>query len=69
MGLCLFVVVGLYAKGIICSVQTGRIPTFFIGHSSCFCRIVATIDEDRKMALQYVVALLYKGVWVVIHSY
>lgn len=69
MGLCLFVVVGLYVKGISCSVQMGRIKTFFMGGSSCFCSICATIDEDRKMALQCVVALVYKRAWVVIQSY
>lgn len=69
-GLCgaLFVCVGLDVKGISCSVQMGRIMTFFIDGSSCFCRIVATIDEDRKMALWCVVILVYKGVWAVIHS-
>jgi len=68
-GLCLFVAVGLYVRGISCNVQMGRVLTFFAGGSSCFCRIAATIDEDRKMVLQSVVALVYKGVWVVIHSY
>lgn len=65
----LFVVVGLYVKGISSSVQMGRILIFFIGGSSCFCRIVATIDEDRKMALQCVVALVRKELRAVIHSY
>lgn len=60
--------VGLDVKGISCSVQMGRIMTFLIDGSSCFCRIVATIDEDRKMALWCVVILVYKGVWAVIHS-
>lgn len=56
-------------QGVSCSVQMGRILTFFIGRSSCFCRVATTVDEDKKMALQCVVALLYKGVWIVIHSY
>lgn len=52
-GLCgaLFVVVALCVKGISCRVEMGKIPTFFIGGSSCFCRIVATIDDGRKMPL------------------
>lgn len=58
MKLCLFVV-GLEVKGISSSAQVGRIMTFFIDGSSCFCRIVATIDEDSKMALWCVVVLVY----------
>lgn len=65
----LFVFVGLYAKSISCSVQMARILTFFIGDSSCFCRIAATIDAGGKMTLQCVVAVVYEGVWIVIHSY
>lgn len=45
------IVLGLYVKSISCSVQMNRILTFITGGSSCFYRIVATIDEDRKMAL------------------
>lgn len=67
MGLYLYIV-GLEVKGIRCRVQMGRIMTFCTDGSSCFCRIVARIDEDRKMALWCVVVLVYKGVWAVIHS-
>lgn len=65
----LFVVVGLYVKAISSSVQMDRVLIFFVGGSSYFCTIVATIDEDRKMALQCVVALVHREVWAVIHSY
>lgn len=67
MRVCLYVV-SLEVKGISCSVQMDKIITFFIDGSSCFCRIVATIDEARKMALWCVVALVYTGLWAVIHS-
>lgn len=67
MGPCLYIV-GLEVKGISCRVQMGRIMIFFTDGSSCFCRIVARIDEDRKMALWCAVVLVYKGVWAVIHS-
>lgn len=47
MGLCLYVV-GLEVKGISCRVKVGRITTFFIDGSSCFCRIVARMMRIGK---------------------